>query len=331
MAYDPSWTNSASGDRLVAGVSPVRLCDVSELAAAINRRRQLTYQAEQVFTSLIYSGAAVRRSLLSTAGAPPFNNFRANLLNNVLSPPTGSLGGEPPTPAAMNWLWPVSGSDENKIIVAGTPSNPATHVSLLNNLNAGHTWTDGTLTPGVTPIRAVHVNELRQVVEWLSRGRWELPIYFCAGLLSALPDASWFGEIIANTGDVELQSVGYACFRLEGPPILGLTGVTVRSGSYIEITADTTCQVSVARCATPVDWENLPTWNNHPSPVGIGSISLTADQPGRITGSAAASALQAIVDGAPADFIVARTDTGDDTIGISGRIVVEFDLATPPN
>ena len=52
MAYDPSWTNSASGDRLVAAASPVRLCDVSELAAAINRRRRLTYQAEQVFTSL---------------------------------------------------------------------------------------------------------------------------------------------------------------------------------------------------------------------------------------------------------------------------------------
>ena len=264
MTYQATWTNSASSGRLAGGVSTIMLSDPQELASAINRRRLLTYRGEQSFTTHIYSGAGVRRSLLATAVYPPLDSFRLALLDSMLDPPTGGLGGQPATPAAMEWLWPIGDGDENKPILSGMGGVPSGKVGLLPKINGSSNWTDPSLTPGQTHVRAVHFNELRSAIEFISRGRWVLPIYFCAGLFSVLPDSSWAGEFVANNGEDELRSVGYCVFRTGSTPPLGLTNVTVRSESYMELTAGEDCQLEVRHCLRPLDWENHPpTWNKY--------------------------------------------------------------------
>ena len=50
-----------------------------------------------------------------------------------------------------------------------------------------------------------------------------------------------------------------------------------------------------------------------------------------ISGSAVTVGLQAMVDGAQQNFLIRRSDTGNQTIWITGTVVMEFDLNTPPN
>jgi hypothetical protein len=60
-------------------------------------------------------------------------------------------------------------------------------------------------------------------------------------------------------------------------------------------------------------------------------MSLSQGTPTRLSGAAVASALQDMVDGSQQNWLVRRTDTGPQTVNISGQLVVEFDLNTPPN
>ena len=53
---------------------------------------------------------------------------------------------------------------------------------------AGAGFTDLLLTGQKKFIRAKHVNELRQVLEWLRYGRWEMPWYMAAGMHEWFPD-----------------------------------------------------------------------------------------------------------------------------------------------
>ena len=348
MSYTPVWTNSNAQGRLDAGDHFVKLLDAQELAAAVNRRRLLTYQLQQDFSSQIAVGAYVRKSAISSASAPPFDNLRDNLSQSILDPPTGSVGGVPPTPSAMRWLWPVADADENKTIVSGYSGVGEGEVGLLAKLNGTSDWTDATLTPGVTDIRTVHFNELRQAAEWISRGSWELPIYFSAGIFSAMPDTPWMGEAIGNNGTHELRSVGNAIITVGPSPLYGPTNVTVRSSSSIELTVDVDCSVEVYRCHRPILFaSDPPTWNEYdPSEetawaqaggLGsgdttlIGSMDLQADQPDSLSGDDLATALGAMVDGAQQNFLVRRTDTSSATIALAGAVTIEFDLDTPPN
>ena len=346
MTYTAEWTNADANGRVTAGEHFVKISDVSELAEAINRRRLLVYQQEQDFTSAIYSTAEIGRSLINSAEKPPFDNFRKNLDDDILSPNFGCLGGVPPSPGCMYWLWPLADADENKIIVAGSPG--AAQVNLFAKLNGGSDWTDHTLTAGVSSVRAKHINELRQATQWLRRGGWGMPIYFAAGIYSLLPDTNWVGEALGNNGTHELRSLGFAYLKTDHTPARGLTNVTVRPASRIYITADKDCQIEVYRCKRPVNYLNdLPTWNEY-SPASnsawqtpgcsgsldrqfIGSMAMTADQENYITGSSVAAALQAMIDTGPQNFMVRRSDTGWQTVRITGRIDVEFDINTPPN
>jgi len=348
MPYAATWTNANAQGRVEVGLHRVCLSDAEELAEAINRRRLLTYQSEQDFSSDIYDGAFVREATIAGAAAPPFDNFRDALAEKILDPPTGGLGGTPPTPSAMQWLWPESGSDENKIIVSGASGVGEGEVGLFQKLNGTNHWTDTTLTAGRTDIRAVHFNDLRQAVEWVRRGRWELPVYFSAGIFSTLPDTPWIGETIANDGSAELRTIGFAVMRTDETPVRGLTNVTARAASRIEITADTDCIVEIYHCLRPLEFvQDPPTWNeydpsqsagwNSPGGTGsgdatfIGAINLTADESGSLSNSALASALQAMIDGAQQNFLLRRSDTGPETIGLTGKTVIEFDADTPPN
>ena len=348
MPYTPDWINANAQGRLDPGLHTVCLSDAEEIAGAINRRRLLVYLTEQTFSTHVGSSKYVRASTVASATAPPFDNFRKNFDDKILEPAAGGLGGDPSTPAGMHWWWPVADADEDKIIVNGIGGVPGGKVGLHQKLNGTVNWTDPTLTAGSTGIRAVHWNELRQAAEWIIRGQWEMPIYWAAGIFSVAPDTPWVGEIITNNGDDELRTLGFAAIRTSETPARGLTNVTVRSGSFIRITVDTDCTVDVYRCLREIDFDtNRPTWNEYDpdgsgawaSPGGlgagdstsIGSIELTADTPGDLSGAGLTSALQAMIDGVEQNFLVRRQDEGPFAVGIESSLFIEFDLDTPPN
>jgi hypothetical protein len=348
MAYDPQWTHGDPSGQLTGGVHRVHLVDPQEIAAAINRRRLLTYQTQEDYGSHLHSGARVRGSTLDFAGPPPFQNFRTSLTATVLQPPPGSMGGDPPTPIGMDWLWPINDGDENKLLVSGlTPPDPG-QVGLVCKINGTNQWTDPSLLSGVIGVRAVHFNELRKAAEYVRRGRWDLPIYWISGLFSLLPDTPWTAGVVAHTVTGELRSVGYAVFRGSESPPLGLANLTVRTSSFVEVTADADCTVEVFHCLRPMDFQNWPaTWNEYNpgtaaawatpggtgpgDSVSLGTVDLEADVPGQITGSSVAAGFQAIADGAEQNFLIRRVDVAWDSVAIAVRAVIEFDLDTPPN
>jgi len=346
MAYEPQWSNQNESGRVVAGEHFIKLTDVDEIINAINRRWRLTYRTCHDFSSALGSGQWISRELWSTATYPPFDNMRKWISYHLMAMPGGVLGGEPPSPGDMNWLWPINDGDENKIIVAGTPGSG--QVNLFNKLNGTTGWTDPTLTAGVTDVRAVHLNELRQSIEWLRRGRWHLPIYFSAGILSWLPDTPMYAGLM-NNGTDELRTLGFAFVRNNENPPEGLVNLTARSTSKVVLVADgEDCTVALYRCKRPIDFiDDRPTWNEYLpqqdkawSQAGglggddaeyIGSVELTDGVEGKITGSSLASAIQAMIDGEPGNFTARRTDESDVTVDITGELIVEFDLDTPPN
>jgi hypothetical protein len=239
----------------------------------------------------------------------------------------------------MQWLWPVPGELENAPLVSPNPP-AAGQVSLLEQLGG---WRDEDLSAG-TPIRADHFNQLRQALEWITRGRWSLPIYFTAGLLSLLPDTPWLGGYIANNGTDELRNAGFMLARTEEPRPRGLVGVTVREATRIELTADADCTVEIYSCVRGVDFVNdAPTWNCYapaasaswsaPGGTGggdgtlLGQVALLADEPGSITGPAVTAAVQAMLDGDSQNFLIRRVDSGYQTIAIDATAVVEFDIS----
>lgn len=347
MTYTATWANGNAQGRIDPAAQWITLSDPEELADAINRRRLVTYQSAQDYSSRLFSGAYVGGSVIAAASAPPFDNFRTSVVEKILNPPLGGLGGTPPSPESLYWLWPESDPDENKIIVSGVSGVPQGKVGLLQKINGTDHWTDPLLTAARSAAGAVHVNELRVAMESLRRGRWTLPIYFAAGIISVLPDAPWIGNAVANNGTDELRSLGFAYLRTDESPVGGLTNITVRSSSTLEITADYDCAVNVYRCKRPIDYlEDLPTWNEYNPGIGawsvpgaggaddaefIGSIGLTANTPGTVSNDALRAALQAMADGAEQNFLVRRADAGYETITISGRVAVEFDLDAPPN
>jgi len=348
MTYAATWTNGNAQGILDAGVHLIRLADASQVAEAINRRRLLTYQQEQDFSSHIHAGAPVRAGTVDAASAPPFDNLRTSLAEIILSPPTGTMGGDPATPSAMEWLWPEADDEEDKVIVSGAEGVGEGEVGLFQKLSGADGWTDAALSAGATAVRAVHFNELRRAAEWIRRGRWELPLYLTAGIFSVLPDTPWTGELIANNGTDEVRAVGFAVIRTQDDPQRGLTGVTVRASSRLELTADTDCTIDVHHCLRDIDFSgDPPTWNEYAPSVeaawsqagGLGagdssyidSLALTADEPESLTGEDLAAALQDMIDGAAESFLLRRADTGPESVAVTGRILIEFELDSPPN
>jgi len=343
MTYSAAWQNGNEQGRLEPAVHVVNLADAAQVADRINRRRMLVYQPRQDFGAHVHAGAYVRGSTLSAAVSPPFDSFRANITDTVIAPQVGVLGGDPATPSAMDWLWPVNDADEGKILVAGELPPGEGQVGLLAKLNGTNHWTDPSLTPGGTHVRALHFNELRQSIEWIHRGRWRMPIYLPAGIFSALPDTRWIGQAVANNGAADLRSLGFAIISTPDSPALGLANVSVRSGSFLAITTDRECTIEARRCLRQIAWQSDgPTWNKYapdankawasPGALGdgdstsIGSVALQADQPGQISGGALASALQAMIEGGEPNFLLRRTDTGPLTVNVTADVTIEFDL-----
>jgi hypothetical protein len=286
----------------------------------------------------------VRASTLATAVAPPLTNLRGALLNDVLLPPPGLLGGQPSSPTSMQWLWPVSDADENKIILpAGAGSG---QVNLLPKAIGSSTWRDN-VAGGLTHIAAPQINELRACLECVTRGRWRMPLYMSASILSYMPDTAWPGGYVANTGSAELRDLAFGCLRADGSPQRGLTGVAVRASSSLTIWADTACQVQVYRCLRPINYgDNMPTWNAYDpagshawatpggagsgDAVNIGTVACPANSTGTLTGASLVTALQAMVDGAEQNFLIRRADVANGTVILTFDLIVEFDLVRDP-
>lgn len=342
MPYSPTWTNANTQGRVTPG-HRIRLCDARELAAAINRRRRLAYLDEQDFSSHLHPLASVLSSTLARQAAPPFDSFRGSVVNLLFPAGGGIVWGEPPSPISMQWLWPAGGEDADKVIVSSLPD--PTQAGLMEKLNGTGDWTDPILMGASSDVRTVHVNELRQALEWMQRGRWTLPVYAPAGIFSAMPDTPWTGSLVANNGTDELRSLGFAFLRVDGNTVRGLADVTVRDTSRLEITADADCTIQALRCTRELDFSgDLPSWNQSrpglsegwTSPGAatdaevLGEIGLSAGQAGVLSGSTLAGELQAMIDGRPQNFLFRRTDAGEETIGIRVQAVVEFDLNSPP-
>ena len=339
------WTNGNSQGRLEGGVHSIMLADALELAGAVNRRRMLTYQLPQDYSSQLFALSHVRSGPIAQALAPPFDDLRQGIIQKLLSPPVGTLGGYPPSPQSMQWLWPLAGADENKVIVSGLSGVGDGEVSLLGKINAAGNWSDAALAPGQSPVRAAHFNELRQAVESLTRGRWVMPIYIGCGIFSILPDSRWMGGIIGNNGGDECRQVCEISLQTaSGGHTLGPGNVIVRPSSTIAITTDTACTVEVYRCLRDIDSANDgPTWNKFRPDAGIawgqpgglgagdaeliGVLDCTSNQPAILSGQAVAAALQAMIGGQPQIVTVRRSDSGYETIAVSGELTVEFDLA----
>jgi hypothetical protein len=332
MGVEIEWANGSGSPARVGNADWVKAPDHVEVAREINRRRRLVYAGEN--STLDDDFLATK--FISAAKVAALRNEFAGLL----SPAGGCLGGDPPTPTSMRWLWPEADADENKPLTAASPP-PSGEVNFFAKMNGGTGWTDS--LSGVTFVRAVHTNELRWACEKLSRGRWEVPIYWPNGIFSAVPDSPWTTDAIGNNGTHELRSIGAAVIITDPPTPLGPADVTVRTSSKFCITADVNCTVEIYRCKRPIDFYNdLPTWNTFAPSVPsawetpgcgsaadrafVGSLSLTAGVEGTLTGSAVAGAIQAMIDGEPQNFMVRRSDTDWATITITGRLVADFDL-----
>lgn len=333
------WTNGSGDPKRVTATDYACDDDFREIAEALNRRRRILFFGEHDYSGLFEPDEYIGRQPIASHSPPPYRALRPEfdyIINNF-----AGLGGNPPTPADMHWLWPEADSDEDKRIITAAPE--AGEVNFFARMNGTSGWTDPALDAS-TYIRTIHMNEMRWGIEHLRRGHLRVPIYFTAGLLSLLPDDAWVGETLANNGTDELRSAGYAILSIADSPPRGLADVAVRGTSEIRITASEDCTVELGRCIREIDFaDDPPTWNKYAPNQGLswdtpggdyvslGTIALAAGVPGVLAGQTVQAALQEMVDGAPQNFLARRADTGYENIQIAVEAAVEFDLSDPPN
>ncbi len=312
MAYNPSWSNGTGGT-IVSPDHHIELIDAEEIGDALDRRRRIAFWSGFDFSGDLFEGAYVKGST--------FGSFRSKIVSDVWGANYGALGGSPPTPLAVDWVWPISDGDQGTKL---------TGAFVFDKLNGTGAW--GSSASDRAPIEALDINELRQAIEWTRNGDWQLPIYTTAGILSTVPNMPWIGDVIANNGTDELRSVGWAVVYYDDR---GIQNATARS-SKVVVSVDIACTVGVYHCQYPVDFDNPPTWNNPWSSPGgladstlIGTASCSPGSPGTISG--VSTAFQAMLDGSEQNFLFRRMDTGTETITMTAIFHANFELNTPPN
>lgn len=330
MTYTPTWTQGDANGRVIPACHAVLKSDMTELLEAINRRRRLAFLGDRL------------PGLSSRPRHASVGSFRGEILE-LLNLPTGSQGGVPASPQTLDWIWPLADSHENDRIVERSAGSG--EIELRQGTLGQADWTDPDLQAG-DDVRAIHINQMRACLEHIRRGRWTLPIYFQAGITDALPDSAWTGWTIGHSSSMQIRSLGYAVV-CNSDEAIGLGNVTARPSSRIELTADTACELSLYRCKREIDFPaDPPTWNHYDPSAGlswdlagatgtgdaehIATQAASAGSPCVLTGSAVASAIQAMIDGAPQHLTLCRNDIGPESIAVSGQIVVEFDLDSPP-
>ncbi len=308
MAYNPSWS-TGTGGRIVSPNHSIHLVDAEEIGDALDRRRRIAFWSGFDFSADLFAGAYVKGST--------FGSFRSKIVSDVWGANYGALGGSPPTPLAVDWVWPIDDGDKGTKL---------TGAFVFDKLNGTGSW--GSSVAAKASIEALDINELRQVIEWTRDGDWELPNYNTAGILSSVPDTPWIGDVIANDGVDELQSVGWAVVHFDDK---GIQNATARSSSIV-VSVDTACTVQVYHVDKYVDFDNPPSWNSFGGLTGctsIGSASCSPGSPGTISG--ASTALQNMIDGSYQNFLFRRSDTGVETITFSAVFHANFTLDTTPN
>ncbi|MCL2700648.1 MAG: hypothetical protein FWE88_03015 [Phycisphaerae bacterium] len=365
--YTPQWANANSAG-LVDSSRYIRRCDLDELAAAINRRRLLVIQNPYEYGPLLDARPYVSQYAIDDSSEMSAQDhyamaMRHAVINRILyAQPGRDTLHQPASPKSITWLWPLADADENKAITTWLASPSSTAVGLFNRLNGSATWTQPTLhANGVDYAKAVHVNELRQALEWLRRGRWELPIYWNLGMLSEVPDTGWFGDSIANTGSGELRSLGLLRAVLlaseigggMAPNVYGLHGVRVLSAS-ISIAVNTACVVELRQVLRPISLVrtagDLPTWNHYRGTsklawaqpggmgagdsvaIGGGATSASPGSPAVFSGGDLLPVLQAMFDQEAGQFfLLRRVDVANTMVDITGTtLTVDFELTSPP-
>jgi len=360
--YDPNWSNANASGRVDA-TNFIRRVDLDEIAAAINRRLLLVLQSPFHYAPLLDARPYVSQYVIDdvrVGGHPPdyLNNFREAIdFDVLLAMPGGDIAYYPNNPIAMDWLWPLADGDENKTIVQWTGSPSATEVGLFNRLNGVYGWTDPTIDAGYVTqhARAVHLNELRQALEWLRRGRWVLPCYGWWGLVNTMPDQAWFAWQVGNNGSDDIRTMFGPRLHIDsGDGLLrGLHGVKPISAS-MTMTFSQSCTLEFRQILRPIlhgyagqsSWDFYNNATKSPwaaggatgpgdSQVFVNSISATANVPLTIDITNTTGWLtmwQSMLDGdTPPYFLARRLDTGATMVNISNvTITLDFELNSPP-
>ena len=104
------WQNGTGDPKRVGGDDWTKDEDFTEIVEQINRRRLLEYRAEDAALDDPFDPALWMRAPSVAALRYEFTG------NDLIHPPVGGLGGQPPTPSYMRWLWPEADADEDKPI-----------------------------------------------------------------------------------------------------------------------------------------------------------------------------------------------------------------------
>jgi len=240
------------------------------------------------------------------------------------------------------WLYPVAGADENKYIRLGTPG--AGEVNFYAKLNGGSGWT-GSVGVGQA-VKAVHVNEPRDAAALLSRGRFVLRVgdggeALCSN--GALPGGLWYPPAVAReSGGREMHSwFGGQVWMWKPDGAGGWFGtrgqsVTVLASSKIRMKPlGTNLKIKLYHCSghlTPGGF----TWAEGQAATGdlIGDFDLTNNVWTEHSDATFIALLQSMADGAEPSFKVAPNETtgwGDDPTHITVEVIMDFELASPPN
>lgn len=355
-----TWTDK---NRVEVG-DPIRLAYLTELTQAVNRRMNVLYRNSYDYSAYTGGGYVRPQIYAGSLLTPP--HLRLAVTERIIANDSaGCLGGSPASPTKCEWLWPVAGADYGKpISYAVTP--PEGKVSIWSYLGSevpgGGGFTDPFLAGQKKFIRAKHINELRQVLEWERYGRWTMPFYMAAGMHSWWPDTPWWGDIVANDGADEVRILGFAYVRLDAAPpyesmnpVRGISSATV-TGGWFDIAADVdgswppnpdvSATIGLYRCTKPVpfEYEDGPSWNNWcnasawSTPGGLGDCELIGslsvphshrDWPVFYRLNAGSAAFQAMANGAPNVVLARRMDTGPEAVLVQVRCGIEFELNDP--
>jgi hypothetical protein len=200
MSYTPHWTNQDGNGQVSAGQF-IRAVDVNELESAIDRRLKAMFDPGSPgcpwpLDFAVAPGAAIASSTRTAmrTGFDALLPYGQYLVHDA---------GWEQLSMHCRWLYPVSGADEDKIIVRDSKPPVEGEVGFFAKLNGGVGWTSG---PG--EVAAVCINEPRGAAAMLSRGRY----LFRAGdggsakASRALPGGLWYPPAVARDGADELHS-----------------------------------------------------------------------------------------------------------------------------
>ena len=327
MVYNYSWTTQDSEGKVTAGKDYASRLNLQELATAIKRRLKLCFvnKPDCLTVKYISSGDLAQME---------------NLITDILDQPAFTGGLYDSKPFSMRWINPLPDTNSNKLLTSSISNDRLCIYELVNGRDQFTRALDFE-----NKIRALHINELRKVVEILRMGCWQSTVSFMSGIFTDDKDFPFAESVICNNNDLEIRAIGRTALHdTEGN---GLSNVTIRPESSMQFSTSEDCKIAVYRCKRRVDvYLNQPTWNQYnpeenlnwstPGGLGesdaelIGTGTISGLTPITFSGTIVQQTLQAIANGAPCNFIVKRLDTGSEFINVSGCINAYWEINSPP-